>query len=113
MLPRGFARLPLNGLLEAFACAERGYFRSRNPHFLLGLRIDTLPGLLLTDVELAEASNLNFLPALEHLRYGIRKGLEVPLGLALGQLGSLGYLLDQLCLIHRSSSPSLSLVYKD
>jgi hypothetical protein len=45
----------LDDLLEPFAGAEGGYLRRRDPHLLLGLRVDALPGLLLANVELPEA----------------------------------------------------------
>src|SRR5215217_1147077 len=90
----------LDGLLEPFAGAKGGYLRRRDPHLLLGLRVDALPGLLLANVELPKAGDLNFFPAPKRLGYDLLTGVHIPLSLAPGRVGPFGYLLDKLSLIH-------------
>src|SRR5215207_1545089 len=74
----------LDGLLEGLARPEGRNHPGGDLHLLPGLGVLTLPGLLIPDVELAEARNLDLLACLECSRYGRREGLQVLLGFALG-----------------------------
>src|SRR5215216_6746060 len=108
-------KTPLRKLLDRFfkgvACAEGRDLLGRNLHLLSGLGIPALPGLALPHGELPEARNLNLFTALERFGHYLLEGLEVPLGLALGDPGLLRDPLDELLLLHgcsflRSSSAS-------
>lgn len=62
-------------------------------HFFFGLGVDAFPSLLLADVELPEAGDLNLLPASKRSGYDLLEALHVLLGFCLGRIGPLGYLL--------------------
>src|ERR671917_175588 len=91
---------PLEDLLEAFTRAKRRHFRGGDTHFLLGLGVNAFPSLLFADVELPEAGDLDLLPTSKRSGYDLLEALHVPLGFSLGRIGPLGYLLDQLGLVH-------------
>src|SRR5918993_2298887 len=93
----------LDRLFEGVARTEGRHLLGRDLHFLPGLRIPSLPGLALLDGELPEARDLDLLAGLERLGYYLLEGLEVPLGLALGHVGSLCDPLDELLLLHGCS----------
>ena len=60
----------LDGLLEGLARLESRNLPGPYLHRLSGLRVSTFPGLLLPDVELPEAWQLDLLARLERLCYG-------------------------------------------
>src|ERR671917_1236672 len=74
----------LDGLLEGLARSEGWNLAGPNLHRLPGLGVLALPGLLIPDVELAEARDLNLLARFERSRYGCRESFQVLLGFALG-----------------------------
>src|SRR5215204_4657242 len=94
--------LILNGLLEGLARLEGRNLGGRDLHLLPALRISALPGLLLSNVELPKARNLDLLARLERFGYGPRESLQVLLGIALGSVGVLDHLLNHLLLVHAS-----------
>src|SRR3954466_10251335 len=96
--------LSLDGPLKGVARAECGYFPSRDPHLLPRLWVPALTGLLLPNVELPKAHDLDLVPAFERIGHDLLEGIEVPLGLALRCVGLLSERLDQLCFVHRCSS---------
>ena len=63
----------LNGLLERLARLESRNLPGIYLHPLSGLRVLTFPGLLLPNVELPEARQLDLLTRLERLCYGRRE----------------------------------------
>ena len=63
-------------------------------HLLFGLGVDAFPSLLLADIELPEAGDLDLLPTSKRSGYDLLEALHVPLGFSLGRIGPLGYLLD-------------------
>src|SRR5215204_5633865 len=88
----------LDGLLEGLARPEGRNLPGRDPHLLPGLGVFALPGLLIPDVELPEARDLDLLTRLECSRYRRRETFQVLLGFALGRVGMLDHPLDQLLL---------------
>src|SRR4051794_11174669 len=96
--------LSLDGPLKRVARAEGRNFPSRDPHLLPRLWVPALTGLLLPNVELPKAHDLDLVPAFERLGHDLLEGIEVPLGLALRCVGLLSERLDQLCFVHRCSS---------
>src|ERR687885_979582 len=91
----------LNSLLEGVARAKGRNLGGRDPHLFFGLRVDPLPSLALSDVELAEARDLDLVPSFERFRYGPHEGLQVPLRFALRRT-------DLLCQAPSRSAPSCS-----
>ena len=83
MGPRS-SRTLLDRILEGFARLERRNLGGRDLHFLPALRIPAFPGLLIADVELPKARNLDLLARLERFGYGRRESNLVLLGFALG-----------------------------
>src|SRR5215210_8848309 len=96
------SRALLDRSLEGFARLEGRNLGGRDLHLLPALRIPTFPCLLIADVELPEARNLDLLASLQRRGYGRRESLQVLLGFALGRVGVLDHLLDQLLLVHAS-----------
>src|SRR5215211_1876844 len=89
-----------------------GLLESRNLpglylHPLSGLRVLTFPRLLLPDVELPEARQLDLLARLERLCYARRESFEVFSGLALGRVGVLDHPLYELLFVHGCFTPCL------
>src|SRR5215204_5406411 len=99
--------LILNGLLEGLARLESRNLPSLYLHPLSGLRVFTLPGLLLPDVELPEARQLDLLARLECLCYGRRESFEVFSGFALWRVGVLDHPLYELLFVHGCFPPCL------
>src|SRR5215204_7431569 len=97
--------LLLNGLLEGLARLECRNLPGLYLHPLSGLRVLTFPGLLLPDVELPEARQLDLLARLERLCYGRRESFQVFSGFALWRVGVLDHPLDQLLLVHGCFTP--------
>src|SRR5215210_1805207 len=77
-------RALLDRILEGLARLERRNLGGRDLHLLSALRIPALPGLLIADVELPKARNLDLLARLERFGYGRRESPQVLLGFALG-----------------------------
>src|SRR5829696_45332 len=92
--------LILDGLLEGLARLESRNLAGIYPHPLSGLRVLTLPRLLLPDVELPEARQLDLLAPLERLCYGGRESLQVFSGFALWRVGVLAHPLYELLFVH-------------
>src|SRR5215212_1488453 len=95
----------LDGFLEGFARLESRNLPGPYAHRLSGLGVPTFPRLLLPDVELPEARQLDLLARLERLRYGHRERLQVFFGFALGRVGVLDHLVYELLLIHGCFTP--------
>src|SRR5215210_6116009 len=98
--------LRLDGLLEGLARLECRYLPSLYLHPLSGLRAFTFPRLLLPDVELTEARQLDLLAPLERLCYGRRESFEVFSGFALWRVGVLDHTLYELLLVHGCFTPT-------
>src|SRR5215207_9219804 len=99
--------LILDGLLERLARLECRNLAGPYLHPLSGLRVFTFPGLLLPDVELPEARQLDLLTCLERFRYGRRESFEVFSGFALGGVGVLDHPLYELLFVHGCFTPRL------
>src|SRR5919112_1973046 len=104
--PRGEARGTgkdpgslLDLVLERVASGELGNLGCWYVDPLLGLRVDTLPGVALLNVELAEACDLDLLAFLEAVRHDLGERVEEPLGFALGGVRLAGDLLYQCRLV--------------
>src|ERR687897_2692370 len=97
----------LDGLLEGLARLESRNLPGLYLQRLSGLRVFTFPGLLLPNVELPEAGQLDLLARLERLCYGRRESFQVFCGFALWRVGVLDHPLYELLLIHGCSTPSL------
>src|SRR5919107_2578900 len=107
-VPRGEARGTrkdlgwlLDLVLERVARGELGHLGCGYVDPLLGLRVDTLPGVALLHVELAEARDLDLLAFLEVVRHDLGERVEEPLGVALGGVRLAGDLLYQCRLVQR------------
>src|SRR5215210_3919808 len=96
------SRALLDRSLEGLARLEGRNLGGRDLHLLPALRIPAFPFLLIADVELPEARNLDLLASLERFGYGRRESLQVFLGFALGRIGVLDHLFDQLLFVHAS-----------
>src|SRR5215210_2037744 len=92
--------LILYGFLEGLARLECRNLAGLYLHPLSGLRVLTFPGLLLPDVELPEARQLDLLTCLERFRYGRRESFEVFSGFALWRVGVLDHPLYELLFVH-------------
>src|SRR5215203_2895440 len=92
--------LILDGLLEGLARLESRNLPGIYLHPLSCLRVFTFPRLLLPDVELPEARQLDLLAPLERLCYGRRESFEVFSGFALGSVGVLDHPLFELLFVH-------------
>src|SRR5215207_1875506 len=99
--------LILDGLLEALARLESRNLPGIYLHPLSGLRVLTFPSLLLPDVELPEARQLDFLAPLERLCYARRESFQVFSGFVLWRVGVLDHLLYQLLFVHGCFPPCL------
>ena len=77
---------------------DRAYGLRRS--ILSGLRILTLSRLLLPDVELPEARQLDLLSRLERLCYGRRESFQVFSGFVLWRVGVLDHPLYELPFVH-------------
>src|SRR5215204_2278834 len=99
--------LILNGLLEGLARLESRNLPSLYLHPLSGLRVFTFPRLLLPDVELPEARQLDLLTRLERFCYGGRESFQVFSGFALRRVGVLDHPLYELLFVHGCSTPCL------
>src|SRR5215210_7696457 len=100
--PRGTRKASgqlLDLVLERVARGELGDLGCWYVDPLLGLRVDTLPGIALLDVELAEARDLDLLTLLEVVRHDLGERVEEPLGIALRGVRLAGDLLYQGCLV--------------
>src|SRR5215208_374998 len=97
--------LILNGLLEGLARLESRNLPGPYLHPLSGLRVFTFPRLLLPNVELPEARQLDLLAPLERLCYGRRESFQVFCGFALWRVGVFDHPLDQLLLVHDCFPP--------
>src|SRR5918997_1944677 len=91
----------LDLVLERVTRGELGDLGRWNVDPLLGLRVDTLPGVALLHVELAEAGDLDLLTFLEVVRHDLGERVEEPLGVALGGVRLAGDLLYQCRLVQR------------
>src|SRR5215208_8534325 len=91
----------LDRVFERVAGGELGHLGSGDIDPLLGLRVDSLPGVALLDVELAEAGDLDLVALLELRLYHGGESLEELLGFIFRAVGLVGDLLDQLSLVHR------------
>src|SRR5829696_10342399 len=99
--------LILDGLLESLARLESRNLAGLYLHPLSGLRVFTFPRLLLPDVELPEAGQLDLLARLERLCYGSRESLQVFSGFALWRVGVLDHPLYELLFVHGCSTACL------
>src|SRR5215203_4488092 len=97
--------LILDGLLEGLARLESRNLPGIYLHPLSGLRVFTFPSLLLPDVELPEARQLDLLAPLERVCYGRRESFQVFSGFALWRVGVFDHPLDQLLLVHDLFAP--------
>src|SRR5215208_6277981 len=97
--------LLLNGLLEGLARLESRNLPGLYVHPLSGLRVLAFSGLLLPDVELPEARQLDLLARLECLCYGRRESFQVFSGFALWRVGVLDHPLYELLFVHGRSTP--------
>src|SRR5215207_10149729 len=102
MVPRAEARGTrkasgqlLDLVLERVARGELRHLGCWYVDPLLGLRVDSLPGVALLNVELAEARDLDLLAVLEAVRHDLGERVEEPLGVALGGVRLAGDLLYQ------------------
>src|SRR5829696_4132375 len=95
----------LDGLPEGLARLESRDLLSPYPHRLSGLGVPTFPRLLLPDVELPEARQLDLLARLERFRYGRGERFQVFFGLALGGVGVLYHPLYEPLLVHGCLTP--------
>ena len=100
--------LILDGLLESLARLECRNLPGLYLHPLSSLRVLTFPRLLLPDVELPEARQLDLLTRLERLCYGRRESFEVFSGLALWRVGVLDHPLYELLFVHGCFTPCLT-----
>src|SRR5215211_7022395 len=100
----------LDGLLEGLARLECRNLPGLYLHPLSGLWVFTFPRLLLPDIELPEARQLDLLARLERFCYGRRESLEVFCGFALGRVGMLDHPLDQLLFVHCCFTPCLMML---
>ena len=89
-VPRRYARgteRALLGLLdlvfECVASGELGYLGGRDVDPLLGLRVDSLTGIALLHIELAETGDLDLIILLECVRYDLGERVEELLSVAL------------------------------
>src|SRR3712207_192482 len=94
----------LDGVFERVTSGELGHLGSGDVDPLFGLRVDSLPGLTPLYVELAETSDLDLVALLELRLHHVGERVEEPLGVALRGVRFVGYLLDQLRLVHRLSA---------
>src|SRR5215204_4172163 len=108
MVPRGRSRGTskdpgwlLDLVLERVARGELRHLGCGYVDPLLGLRVDTLPGVALLHVELAEARDLDLLAVLEAVRHDLGERVEEPLGITLGGVRLAGDLLYQRRLVQR------------
>ena len=92
--------LILDGLLEGLARLESRNLPGLYLHPLSGLRVLTFPRLLLPDVELPEARQLDLLARLERLCYGRCESFQVLSGFALWRVCVLDHPLYELLLVH-------------
>src|SRR5215216_6302808 len=100
--------LILDGLLEGLARLESRNLPGIYLHPLSCLRVLTFPGLLLPNVELPEARQLDLLARLERLCYGRRESFQVFTGLALRRVSVLDHPLYELLFVHRCFPPCLT-----
>src|SRR5688572_26645005 len=100
----GPAGSAVDGLLEARARAEPRYAAGRDLNRLAGLGIAALTGVALGDVELPEAGDCDLAATAEALLDRLEHGLDRNGGLGLARVGLRGDLLDELRLVHGSSS---------
>jgi hypothetical protein len=97
--------LMLDGLLEDLARLESRNLAGLYPHPLSGLRVLTFPRLLLPNVELPEARQLNLLASFERLCFGRRESFQVISGFALWRVGVLDHPLYELLFVHGCFPP--------
>src|SRR5215216_4385958 len=97
----------LDGLLEGLAPLECRNLAGFYMHPLSGLRVLTLPRLLLPDVELPEARQLDLLAPLERLCYGRRESFQVFSGFAFWRVGVFDHPLYELLFVHGCFPPCL------
>src|SRR5215208_6335121 len=99
--------LILDGLLEGLARLESRNLSRLYLHPLSSLRVLTFPGLLLPDVELPEARQLDLLASLKRLCYARRESIQVFSGFALWRVGVLDHPLYELLFVHGCFTPCL------
>src|SRR5215204_3211569 len=99
--------LMLDGLLEGLARLESRNLPGPYLHPLSGLRVLTFPRLLLPDVELPEARQLDLLTRLERLCYARRESFQVFSGFALWRVGVFDHPLYELLFVHGCFTPCL------
>src|SRR5215203_5309168 len=100
----------LDGFLEGFARLESRNLPGPYAHRLSSLGVPAFPRLLLPDVELPEARQLDLFARLEHFRYGRRERFQVFFGLDLGRIGVIYHSLYETLLVHDFLTPC-SLVF--
>src|SRR5215212_8327005 len=97
----------LDGLLEGLARLECRNLPGPYLHPLSGLRVLTLPRLLLPDVELTEARQLDLLTPLERFCYGRGESFQVFSGFVVWRVCVLDHPLYELLLVHDCFPPCL------
>src|SRR5918993_13390 len=90
----------LDGVFKSVAGGELRHLRGRDLHLLFSLGVDALAGLTLLHVELAEAGDLDLVTLLKLRGDHALERVEEALGLTLGAIGLISYLLDQLSFVH-------------
>src|SRR3954471_19590435 len=100
----------LDGLLEGLARLESRNLPGLYLHPLSGLRVFTFPRLLLPDVELPEARQLDLLARLERVCYARLESLQVFSGFALWRVGVLDHPLYELLFVHGCFTPCLMML---
>ena len=90
----------LESLLEGVAGLEGRALGGGDVDSLTGHGVAALPGGALTDLETAEADDLDLVAALEGVNDGIESGVDGRVRVLLGEISLCGNFIDKLSLVH-------------